>query len=243
MAWSALIPAALLLQIYRLVTKQYCLLSHLLFASLVSTLAAEWVLLSARDARYLLPLSAPLVILAGVELADLVDRRRLGGRIAFAMTATVLLLGAVSMNEFQSFSFLWPNPQLRLTESARLRRVVSLLEAHGVRHVFSMNGLLQWQLMLYSDETVLARGTDGIDRYPPYLNAVDRALAQGEPVAVVGYTNDSGAPGCQAVPICTGGLERIVAKPEQILTVDNKYFVYVGADKALIAKLGFWLPD
>lgn len=110
----------------------------------------------------------------------------LGNRIAVAITAAVLLLGAAPPSEFRSFSFLWSNPEKRSTETARLRRAVSLLEANGARHVFSMNGLLQWQLMLYRDEAVLARGTEGMDRYPAYLIAVDRALAQGEPVAVVG---------------------------------------------------------
>jgi hypothetical protein len=62
-------------------------------------------------------------------------------------------------------------------------------------------------------------------------------------VAVVGYTNQSGAPGCWDVPICTGGIERIVANPEAIFTVDDKYFVYVGADRELLTKLGFRFWD
>jgi hypothetical protein len=41
------------------------------------------------------------------------------------------------------------------------------------------------------------------------------------------------------VPICTGGIEHLVSNPESILTVDGKYFVYVGADRELITKLGF----
>ena len=50
-------------------------LVHALFVSVWAPLAGQWLLLWARDARYLLPLSAPLVALAGVELADLVSRR------------------------------------------------------------------------------------------------------------------------------------------------------------------------
>jgi hypothetical protein len=60
---------------------------------------------------------------------------------------------------------------------------------------------------------------------------------------VVGYTNVSGAPGCWDVPICTGGIERLVANPEAIFVVDDKYFVYVGADKELLRKLRFRLDD
>jgi hypothetical protein len=73
--WCIALPAILLIQGYRLFTKRYCPLSHLLVVSVSATLLAEWALLGARDARYLLPLGALLVALVGVELADLVDRR------------------------------------------------------------------------------------------------------------------------------------------------------------------------
>ena len=56
--WCIVLPAILLIQGYRLLTKRYCPLSHLLFVSIGATLVAEWALLSARDARYLLPLGA-----------------------------------------------------------------------------------------------------------------------------------------------------------------------------------------
>ena len=241
--WYGVLPAAVLIQLYRLHTKQYSLWSHLLFASVCSTLVAEWVLLGARDGRYLLPLSALLALLAGIEVVDFVDRRLLGRGTAFALTLAVLLLGGQSMNEFRSFSYLWNNPPGSLTEAVRLRRMVSYLKARGITHVFSMNGLLQWQLMFYSDEEVLARGTVEIDRYPAYVSAVDAALANGEAVAVVGYTNDSGAPGCQTIPVCTGGIQGLVPNPDQISTVDDKYFIYPGANKELLKKLGFQLPD
>jgi hypothetical protein len=100
-----------------------------------------------------------------------------------------------------------------------------------------MNGMLDTQLTFYSDERVISR-TDPLGKYPPYVKEVDRALAAREPIAVVGYTNQSGAPGCWNVPICTGGIERMVP-PESIFTVDDKYFVYVGANRDLLDRLGF----
>jgi hypothetical protein len=241
--WSAMLPAAVLMQLYRLVTRRYCLSSHLLFVSVCSTLFAEWVLLGARDGRYLLPLSGLLVLLAGVELVDLVDRRLFPKRAAFALTLAVLLLGSLSMREFSEFNFLWKNPPNQLTETRRLRRVINYLKAGGVRHAFSMNGLLDPQLDFYSDEEVLARSTDWTGRYPAYVAEVDRALAHGETVAVVGYANASGAPGCSEVPICTGGIEGMVANPEAIVTVNDKYFVYVGASRELLEKLHFRFAD
>jgi hypothetical protein len=241
--WSAVLPAAVLMQLYRLVTRRYCPSSHLLFVSVCSTLLAEWVLLDARDGRYLLPLSGLLVLLAGVELVDLVDRRLLPTRAAFALTLAVLLLGSLSMREFSQFNFLWTNPPRRLTETRRLRLVIDHLKESGVRYAFSMNGLLDPQLVFYSDEQVLSRWSDWTGRYPAYVAEVDRALARGETVAVVGYTNASGAPGCWDVPICTGGIESMVANPEAIFTVNGKYFVYVGASRELLEKLHFRFAD
>jgi hypothetical protein len=241
--WSAFLPAAVLLQLYRLIARQYSPLSHLLFVAVWATIVAEWALLSARDPRYLLPLVALLVGLAGVELVDLVDRRVVPKSAAVLATAVVALLSAVSMREYSAFNFLWTNPPQRWSESRRLQQIFGYLHVKDVRHVFSMNGMLDSQLTFYSDERVVSRWADPQGRYPPYVKEVNRALASGEPVAVVGYTNQSGAPGCWDVPICTGGIERIVANPEAIFTIDDKYFVYVGADRELLTKLGFRFWD
>ncbi|HEX7139918.1 MAG TPA: hypothetical protein VF219_18845, partial [Vicinamibacterales bacterium] len=241
--WCIVFPTAVLIQLYRLIARRYCLLSHLLFVSVTLTIVAEWTLLSARDPRYLLPLFALLVALAGVDLVDLVDRRVESKAGAVLLTAVMALLGAVSMREFAEFNFLWKNPPNRWSEARRLQQVFGYLQVEDVRHVFSMNGMLDSQLTFYSNERIVSRWADPQGRYPAYVREVNRALANGEPVAVVGYTNQSGAPGCWDVPICTGGIERLVANPEAIFTVDDKYFVYVGADRELLTKLGFRFWD
>jgi hypothetical protein len=102
-----------------------------------------------------------------------------------------------------------------------------------------MNGLLEWQLMFYSDEQIIARFQSAHDRYQPYMDEVDAALKRGEPVAIVGYTDTSGAPGCWDVPICSGGIQSMVPDPERIFTVDGKYFVYTGATRELLDRLHF----
>jgi len=241
--WCIFLPIAALIQLYRLVAGRLYPLSHLLFVSVVATIVAEWTLLSARDPRYMLPLFALLVALAGVEVIDVVDRRVGAKTAAVLLTAALALLGALSMREYAAFNFLWTNPPNRWSEARRLQQVFGYLQVKDVRHVFSMNGMLDSQLTFYSNERVISRWADPQGRYPLYVREVNRALANGEPVAVVGYTNQSGAPGCWDVPICTGGIERLVANPEAIFTVDDKYFVYVGADRELLTKLGFRFWD
>jgi hypothetical protein len=241
--WCGMLPAAALVQRHRLRTGRYCLPSHLLFISVCSTLVGEWVLLGVRDARYLLPLSALLVLLAGVEIVDFVERGLLSKTTAGLLTFVVLLLGSLSMREFRDFNYLWKSAPNQLSEAKRLQQLFRYLKVEDVTHVFSMNGLLDSQLVFYSDEQVLSRWSDPLGRYPAYVSEVDRALAKGETVAVVGYTNASGAPGCWDIPICTGGIEGKVADPGSIFTVDGKYFVYVGANRELLKKLGFRFWD
>jgi hypothetical protein len=240
--WCVAIAATVLLQAYRLSARRYSSLSAVLFVSVAATLGAEWLLLAVRDARYLLPLTGLLIPLAAVELIDLADRRMVPKQAVFAITAVMVVLGAASASEFAAFNFLWTNPPQRWSEAKRLRQVFNYLQVKDVRRVFSKNGMLDTQLSFYSNEQVLSR-SDPLGKYPPYVKEVDRALASGETVAVVGYTDQSGAPGCFDVPICTGGIDHLVPNPESIFVIDDKYFVYVGADRDLLTRLGFRFWD
>ena len=67
------------------------------------------------------------------------------------------------------------------------------------------------------------------DRYPRYIREVDDALNRGEPVAIVGYVG------------YTGGLENIISNGRPVAEFDGKYFVFVGADRQLLTRLGFRL--
>lgn len=165
--WCVLLLLVVPAQVYRIVTRRYCVLSHLLFLAVCASLITPWLLFFVRDARYLLPLGAPLVVLAGVELLDFVDRGIVPRRVAIAATTAALVLGSMSMYEFRKFNHLWVNPPNALAEAERMHRVIFYLQAKGIRHVFSMNGLLDSQLVFYSEERVLARWTPWRVRYPP----------------------------------------------------------------------------
>ena len=226
--WLVILGAAALLQVYRVLTRKYLLWSHLLFASVSSTLAANWVLLEWRDPRYVLALNAPLVFMAGVEFFSLLDHYRVTQRRWMAAIAVVLVLQAVSMNEFVNYNYMWwTNSKDSPSESRTLQKVAGHLASRGVTHAFAMNALLQWTVTFYSREAVLARWKGGRDRYPPYIAKIDRALDRGDTIAIVGYVG------------YTYGLERMVPNPEAIVNIDGKYFVYVGAGKDLLRRAGF----
>jgi hypothetical protein len=231
------------LQIYRVAARRFLLWSHLLFTAILITLGSELVFMHARDARYLLPLGAFVALLAGVEAADFLDRGVLPRQLGHAGLIALLAVGATSLFEFRSFSFLWVNPAGSMSESERMRRLVTYLRVEGADEVFCMNGLLDSQLTFYSGERVIARAQYLNERHPDYVDEVNRGLEGGKRIAVVGYTSMSGAPGCWDGPICTGDIEHIVSNPEQIYTVDGRYFAYVGADRALLERLNFRFPN
>ena len=228
--WLAALAVAVPLQIARLLTRRYLLWSHLLFVSALGTLAANWLLLDWRDARYVLPLHAPLVFMAGVELFDLADRRRVAVKRCAAAIALMLALQTAAMTEFAGYTFMWwTNPTGTPSESKTLRKVIGHLQARGVTHAFAMNALLQWPIIFYSDESVIARWKSARERYQPYVATVDRALDRGAPVAIVGYVG------------YTYGLERMVPDPQAIIYVDGKYFVYFNPDEETLRRAGFEL--
>jgi hypothetical protein len=230
--WLGALIAVAALQIDRLARRRYLLWSHLLFLSVLGTLAAPWMLLVARDARYLLPLAGFLVLLTGVEASDLLDRGLVSARTVSAVVVLVCALGALSMTEFRDYEYMWwKNAPHTSSEGRRLRQVVNYLKDKGVTHAFSLHGLLQWQIMFYSDETIVARCTGEVDRYPPYVAAMDRALERGEAVAIVGYVG------------AMGGLEAMIPDPAALFTVDDRYAVYAGADRGLLRRMKFDVPD
>jgi hypothetical protein len=226
--WMALLAAALLAQCFRFATRRFLLWSHLLCASVLLTLLANWVLLEARDARYMLAMNVPLVFLVGVELSDLVDRYRVPLRLCVAAVLLAAAVEALALREFAGYTYMWwTNAPGSASETKTLQKVVGYLQSRGISHAYSANALLQWTITFYSDEAVIARWKESRDRYPPYIAAVDRALEAGEPVAIVGYRG------------YTYGLERLVRDPAAIVDIDGKYFVYLGADRALLERAGF----
>jgi hypothetical protein len=228
--WMLVLGAASLAQIYRIAVGRYRPWSHVLFASVILTVAANWILLEARDGRYMLPLAMPLVFLAGVELFDLADRGVASMRGCVVVLAMAAVVHAAAVREFGRQTFMWwTNAPGGPSESATLQKVVGAMRARGVRRAYAMNPLLQWTITFYSDEAVIARWKAARDRYPPYIEAADAALAAGEPIAIVGYTG------------YTYGLERQVRDPEAMTEIDGKYFVYVGADRAVLQQAGFRL--
>jgi hypothetical protein len=120
----------------------------------------------------------------------------------------------MSMGELAHFSYMWwSNPRRQPERGGDAR------ESHR-HHAIAGRALrvLDERDAAVADHALQPRGGDC---------PVDRALASGERVAVVGYVG------------FTGGLENLVSNRQAITNIDRKYFVYVGTDRPLLDKARF----
>lgn len=68
--------------------------------------------------------------------------------------------------------------------------IIDYLQKQEVQHVFVTYAVLDFQLIFYSDEKIMARTRWYPGRYPPYFTEVDNAFFSGKNVAVVGYPGE-----------------------------------------------------
>src|SRR5262245_19535831 len=113
-------------------------------------------------------------------------RQRTGQRWALAFIA-VLLGSGIAVH----FSSLGPpmihgaGEQERLQPAALVDQMTADLDRHRVQCVFSESPMMQWNLIFASKERISARWTAAQDRWPPYVERVNRAFAAGERCAVL----------------------------------------------------------
>lgn len=184
--------------------------------------------------RYLLPIPGLAILLLATETAE---RTRVGGpgaarrRVVSAAAGLVLAAsGTAAMVALRDLPLAGRvRPQVA-SERRALAQLVATLEARGVAHVYCDHHLLQWMLVAGSGERILARWQLAVDRVPRYARAVDRARAEGRPVALVAYHS-------QRVRIDA------LLGPRQPppLEVEGRYVVYFDPTEGELERLGFEL--
>jgi hypothetical protein len=107
-----------------------------------------------------------------------------------------------------------------------LERLVETLEANDVQAVYSLHGLLQWQITFYSGESIPARYRYAVDRYPPLIARVDSIRAAGGRTALVGPAR-----------MLPAGLE------EAVYPVGSDYFALPDPPDRMLRLFGFELPE
>lgn len=175
--------------------------------------------------RYLLSVSVLVVTAQAFWLARRSSASRMLPRLGGNSLLLLLCLGAFEMPEFRPI-----NPDTTSNLGNELRGLLSSLEANQVEAVYSVNGLLQWQIMFYSNEKIPARYASPTDRYPAYPAKVDSILANGGRTALVG-------------PITAAGLYAQTPLAEAMVRVGQDYFAVAGPSRRLLEGLGFKFKD
>lgn len=159
--------------------------------------------------RYLLPLSG-FAFLMFFLLMDNVKNTK----VINLSLCLFILIGAYSMYDFKNY---------RHRSKPALISLIQELESRDIGYVYCENGLLQWNLMFYSNERIKARYKSNVDRYPKYIKQVDQALNEPETkIALVGIYK-----------------EELSSENAKFISIKNIYSIYENPKKTLLIEHGF----
>jgi hypothetical protein len=133
----------------------------------------------------------------------------------------------------RTFVLAWTVEPEVASEKDALDMLLAGLAAKGIGHVYCMNPTLQWTVTFSSGEEVLARWFPPDDRHPPIPQAVDRALFEGRPVAIVGYLDQ--------LEEFRRAERRLDKRPLAPIEVAGRYFMVERPYPELLDALGFQL--
>ena len=160
--------------------------------------------------RYLLPLTGYSLLLL-FSLATF--ERRYITKIVFCF---LIILGCFSITDFKFDKY-------ESTHKSDLFSLINKLESRKIYHIYCEGGLLQWQIMFYSQEKIIARYFSNTDRYPKYIERVDDALTKDSTkIAIIGYFPPKN-------------------KKDSLyfIGVDERYCIYENPGKQMLIKHGF----
>lgn len=144
-----------------------------MFASVILSIS-YFTVVNLNTLRYLLPLQGFLLLLIFFGL------RKVRYKVVVISALTVILvISGLSIYNFRDFAY---------SEKSKITDVVETAQAKDVKYVFCEGGLLQWQLIFYSNESIIARYRGMTDRFQPYIDTVNAAFFRSDPgVGLVGY--------------------------------------------------------
>lgn len=162
-----------------------------------------------RSPRYLMPISV-YSLFAIYFLADHLKKQIAVNAILIIM----ILLGSVSIYHFKNYKY---------ESKAELLELINELKTRNIHYVYSEQGLLQWQIMFYSNENIIARYKSSIDRYPEYIEKVDDAFRNNNTtVALTGFIDPNET-----------------SYSEDRIIVNNSFFIILNPGKKNLSNRGF----
>ena len=171
--------------------------------------------------RYLLQVSVLVVVALAVWLGQRTSASRRLPRIWGNSLILLFCLCTFQMTQFRPI-----NPETGSDFEGELHSLLDFLEKNQVEAVYSVNGLLIWQIMFYGEEAIPARFSSATDRYPRYPAKADSVLSAGGRTALLG-------PISAAAPLLKTRLA------DDILRVGRDFFVILDPSRALLEEGGF----
>ena len=189
--------------------------------------------------RYFLPLVGFLVILLSIHFGRLLGLAGRARATGIVVLAVLVACGTLSLVEFGDLAFYGVPAGSAVCEPLALKGLVEALLSEGIHHIYTADPMLHWSLMFASQEHIIGRWITPNDRYPEYPRRVDRALADGKKIAVVGGVESSEiSVGLQVVEKSLKELGRGDLRPRVIM---DAYWILPHPDASLLRKFGFIL--
>jgi hypothetical protein len=131
--------------------------------------------------RYLLPLYGFMLYFFFLIINRIYNENT--QKILWIVSGFLLLTGAISSYKFKDFSY--ENKQ-------DLNLLLTELKKNEIQYTYCEGPLLQWQIMFYSKEQIIVRHFGATDRYPEYIQNVDKAFFHNNPhLALVGFNSEN----------------------------------------------------
>lgn len=133
------------------------------------------VFISSPNYRYLVPLAGFVFLMLYIQT------KNLPSKILNTILVLYIIVGTFSFYSLKNYTH---------ENKHALVSLVDELKSEQISSVYCEGALLQWQIMFYSKEKVIARFLNKEDRYPLYIQTVDKALIENKKIALVGFIKD-----------------------------------------------------
>ena len=163
--------------------------------------------------RYLLPLSGYALLMFYLFIINIDNKKMVNSFLSL-----IIFLGVYSMYNFKNYTY---------SDIPEKNSLIESLKDRDVDYIYCEDGLLQWEIMFYSNESIIARFKSNVDRYPEYIKQVDAAIERSESkTALVGWFN-----------------KELSESSNKYIPVNNVFIIYENPPKTLLIERGFNLNN
>jgi hypothetical protein len=189
--------------------------------------------------RYLLSVPTLTALGLGFLPIDQLWKKHANRIFSISLLTTFSLCGILAYNEFTVLSGYGRANEIfnekNEGEVAAMESLLTFLREKKVKYVYSLHPTLQWNITFGSQEQIIARWTNPIDRFPEYPLLVDQALYNEKLTAMVDF-NDSKSP-------LKGQLAEKSNNIYKRYVINQRYIVLISPSMELIKFLGFKIND